>query len=39
MLREKRGSLTEAFELLAAMPDDFFAEGRVDEPPQVREDL
>jgi len=24
---------------LAAMPDDFFAEGRVDSPPQEREEL
>ena len=28
ILREKRHNLREAFDLLASMPDDFFAEGR-----------
>lgn len=37
VLREKRPSAAEAFQLLAALPDDFMSEGRVDEPPQDRE--
>jgi len=32
-------SLAAAFEALASMPDDFFAEGRSDPPPQEREGL
>lgn len=39
VLREKRRGLGRAFELLAALPDDFMAGGRVDRPPQVREKL
>ena len=39
ILRKKRQNLREAFDLLAAMPDDFFAEGREDAPPEVREPL
>jgi antitoxin VapB len=37
ILRKPRRSLAEAFDLLATMPDDFFAEGRDDPPPQDRE--
>jgi antitoxin VapB len=33
------GSLASTFEALASMPEDFFADGRVDEPPQEREAL
>jgi antitoxin VapB len=33
------GSHAAAFDLLAAMPDDFMAEGRQDAPPQAREGL
>ena len=39
VLREKRTSLVEAFDLLAEMPDDFLADERVDLPPQSREGL
>jgi antitoxin VapB len=39
VLREPRRSLARAFELLTSMPEDFFADGRKDEPPQEREDL
>ena len=39
ILRKKRPNLREAFDLLASMPDDFFAEGREDAPPEVREAL
>jgi len=39
ILRKKRQNLREAFDLLASMPDDFFAEGREDAPPEVREAL
>jgi antitoxin VapB len=35
----KSVSLMDAFKALASMPDDFFAEGRVDPPPQEREGL
>jgi antitoxin VapB len=35
----KARSVEAAFKALAAMPDDFFAEGRVDSPPQEREEL
>jgi antitoxin VapB len=35
----KSVSLMDAFKALASMPDDFFAEGRVDTPPQEREGL
>ena len=39
VLREKRTSLVEAFDLLAEMPDDFLSDDRVDLPPQSREGL
>ena len=39
VLREPSEGLTRAFELLANLPDDFFAEGRQDIPPQHREEL
>jgi len=39
VLREPSKGLARAFELLADLPDDFFAEGRVDAPPQQREGL
>lgn len=39
VLREKRTSLIEAFDLLAEMPDDFLVDDRVDLPPQSREGL
>ena len=39
VLREKAGSVARAFELLANLPDDFMADGRHDDPPQVREQL
>ena len=39
VLRKKRENLREAFEILASMPDDFFAEGREDPPPEEREEL
>ena len=35
ILRKKMKNLREAFDLLASMPDDFFAEGRQDPPPEV----
>jgi antitoxin VapB len=39
VLREPRHNLARAFELLATMPEDFFADGRKDDPPQEREGL
>ncbi len=39
VLREPAKGLSRAFELLANLPDDFFAEGRHDTPPQHREEL
>lgn len=39
VLREKAEGLVRAFEILAALPDDFFPEGRRDTPPQEREGL
>jgi len=39
ILRRKRQDLAAAFDLLAEMPADFFAEGRNDPPPQEREPL
>ena len=39
ILRKKRKTLREAFDVLASMPEDFFAEGRRDPPPEVREAL
>jgi len=37
VLRKKRANLREAFDLLASMPEDFFAEGRQDSFPEGRE--
>lgn len=37
ILRKIPADLGAAFDLLAAMPDDFFAAGRCDPPPQERE--
>lgn len=37
ILREIPKNLVHAFELLTQMPDDFFAKGRDDTPPQDRE--
>lgn len=39
ILRKIPADLGQAFDLLATMPDDFFAEGRRDPPPQEREAL
>ena len=39
ILRKPRQNLSEVFDLLATMPEDFFAEGRDDPPPQGREPL
>jgi antitoxin VapB len=39
VLREKTRGMQRAFELLASLPDDFYAEGRKDPPPQSREGL
>jgi antitoxin VapB len=39
VLREKTRGMQRAFELLASLPDDFYAEGRIDPPPQSREGL
>jgi antitoxin VapB len=39
VLRPPRRHLRAAFDALAEMPDDFFAEGRDDAPPQPREGL
>ena len=39
VLRRIPTNLGAAFDLLAALPDDFMAEGRNDVPPQVREGL
>lgn len=39
VLRRVPRNLQAAFELLAALPDDFMAEGRQDAPPQPRESL
>ena len=39
VLREIGSGLSRAFELLTTMPDDFFAEGRSDHPPQARKGL
>jgi antitoxin VapB len=39
VLRRPRRNLRGAFEALASMPDDFFAEGRDDAPAQAREGL
>ncbi len=37
VLREPTKGLTKAFELLTTLPEDFYAEGRKDTPPQHRE--
>ena len=37
IIREKRHSLSKAFELLTQLPENFFAEHRKDSLPQVRE--
>jgi len=39
VLRRVPQNLAAAFDLLAALPDDFMAEGRQDTPPQPREGL
>jgi antitoxin VapB len=39
ILRRPVRNLRSAFDALAALPDDFFAEGRQDLPPQSREGL
>ena len=39
VLREPRRNLSHAFAILAAMPGDFMADGRQDQPPQKRETL
>jgi antitoxin VapB len=39
VLREKRRGLGRAFELLASLPEDFMAGGRVDPPLQKRENV
>lgn len=39
VLRRVPKNLAAAFDLLAALPDDFMAEGRQDTPPQSREGL
>jgi len=39
ILREPKHSLADAFDALASMPVDFFADGRKDPPPEEREDL
>lgn len=39
VLRRRPTTLARAFDLLAALPEDFMAEGRDDTLPQLREDL
>ena len=39
VLRERSRGLGRAFELLASLPEDFFADGRRDDPPQSRDDF
>lgn len=39
ILRKRSDSLSEAFMLLAEMPDDFFRETRHDPPPEEREEF
>jgi antitoxin VapB len=39
VLRERSRGMERAFELLASLPDDFYAEGRKDPPPQKRKGL
>jgi len=38
VLREPASGLARAFEVLTDLPDDFFADGRKDGPPQRREE-
>lgn len=37
VIREKPNNLLRAFKLMTQLPDDFFAQGRKDEPPQERD--
>ena len=39
ILREKPVTVDRLFKVLAQMPNDFYAEERVDEPPQEREEF
>lgn len=39
ILRKKPENLREAFDLLASMPEDYFAEGRQDPRPETRDAL
>lgn len=39
VLREKKGGIARAFEILSNLPEDVFEEERKDEPAQAREDL
>lgn len=39
VLKEKTKGMATAFHLLADMPEDFFAEGRKDAPPQKRKGI
>ncbi|MDQ6959596.1 MAG: type II toxin-antitoxin system VapB family antitoxin [Mariprofundaceae bacterium] len=39
ILRKKRESLKEAFDLLSGMPDDFLSDGRPDPLPEERETI
>lgn len=39
ILREKLVTVDRLFKVLAQMPNDFYAEERVDEPPQEREEF
>jgi antitoxin VapB len=39
ILREPMSNLTDVFDALASMPDDFMAEWRKDAPPQKRKNL
>jgi antitoxin VapB len=39
VLREKGRGIARAFELIASLPEDFFAEEREDSPPQRRKGL
>lgn len=39
VLRRVPANLAAAFDLLASFPEDFMTDGRVDTPPQPREDL
>lgn len=39
ILRERPVSALELFDALAALPDDFMADGRDDTPPQIRDSL